>query len=263
VGSNILEIQEDRLNYTSGPWGTTTYFNARWYDPSVGRFVTEDSNGGTRDAPISLNRYIYANDNPERYVDPTGHAAENFLTWLLTGTFFQDSGHEAELGNVVADWSVIALQAGIALVWKSDITKAATSLLFGAGGLLTGEGTGLVTAIASGDPLTTVKDGLQTAGDAIGVFVGGLSFWDKAGFVAPVGLNWGGDVLSEGDLAAAGDYLGYAAAGLDTTKLAFDMLSVYGSNVHQYVSTHPSDPTTTWVVTGAGAVNSNTGRVLF
>ena len=42
------------------------YFNARWYDPNLGRFTTED--------PIKsgLNWYVYANNNPLRFVDPTG-----------------------------------------------------------------------------------------------------------------------------------------------------------------------------------------------
>ena len=42
------------------------YYNARWYDPQIGRFTTED--------PIrsGLNWYIYANNNPLKFVDPTG-----------------------------------------------------------------------------------------------------------------------------------------------------------------------------------------------
>ncbi len=42
------------------------YYNARWYDLNLGRFTTED--------PISdgLNWYAYANNNPLRFVDPTG-----------------------------------------------------------------------------------------------------------------------------------------------------------------------------------------------
>ena len=42
------------------------YYNARWYDPNLGRFTTEDP---IRDG---LNWYIYANNNPLRFVDPTG-----------------------------------------------------------------------------------------------------------------------------------------------------------------------------------------------
>jgi len=35
--------------------------------------MTEDTQIGTLSVPLSLNRYIYALDNPMRYVDPTGH----------------------------------------------------------------------------------------------------------------------------------------------------------------------------------------------
>ena len=49
------------------------YFGARWYDPSVGRFVTEDSYPGSQSDPMSLNRYVYARDNPESVADLTGH----------------------------------------------------------------------------------------------------------------------------------------------------------------------------------------------
>ena len=41
--------------------------------PSVGRFVTEDSYPGSQSDPMSLNRYVYARDNPESVADLTGH----------------------------------------------------------------------------------------------------------------------------------------------------------------------------------------------
>ena len=42
------------------------YFNARWYDPQLGRFITED--------PIKdgINWYAYGSNNPLIYTDPTG-----------------------------------------------------------------------------------------------------------------------------------------------------------------------------------------------
>ena len=49
------------------------YFDARYYDPSTGRFVTEDTYQGSLDDPATLNRYVYASDDPMRYTDPTGH----------------------------------------------------------------------------------------------------------------------------------------------------------------------------------------------
>ncbi|QSX06731.1 hypothetical protein JYG23_04605 [Sedimentibacter sp. zth1] len=52
------------------------YMNARWYNPNVGRFMTEDTYRGNISNPQSLNQYAYALNNPVNYVDPTGHLAE-------------------------------------------------------------------------------------------------------------------------------------------------------------------------------------------
>ena len=53
------------------------YEGARYYDPTTGRFTIQDSITGVQQDPMTLNRYIYARDNPERYVDPTGHSMAN------------------------------------------------------------------------------------------------------------------------------------------------------------------------------------------
>lgn len=58
------------------------YFNARWYDPELGRFVEEDSYQGDINDPLTLNRYAYAGGNPLLYVDPTGHSFEEWMGWL-------------------------------------------------------------------------------------------------------------------------------------------------------------------------------------
>ncbi|MFP4365424.1 MAG: RHS repeat-associated core domain-containing protein [Spirochaetia bacterium] len=42
------------------------YFNARWYHPGTGRFITEDP------ARDGLNWFVYCSQNPLIYVDPTG-----------------------------------------------------------------------------------------------------------------------------------------------------------------------------------------------
>ena len=46
------------------------YMQARYYDPVIGRFYSNDPIG-FRDVH-SFNRYAYANNNPYKYVDPTG-----------------------------------------------------------------------------------------------------------------------------------------------------------------------------------------------
>ncbi len=49
------------------------YYNSRWYDPDLGRFVTEDSYAGDPNDPQELNRYAYGKGNPLKYIDPDGH----------------------------------------------------------------------------------------------------------------------------------------------------------------------------------------------
>jgi RHS repeat-associated protein len=48
------------------------YDNARFYDPSTGKFLTADPVGGGKSDPQSLNAYAYARDNPLAIVDPSG-----------------------------------------------------------------------------------------------------------------------------------------------------------------------------------------------
>ncbi|NLW48759.1 MAG: peptidoglycan DD-metalloendopeptidase family protein [Firmicutes bacterium] len=60
------------------------YFNARWYDQEIGRFISED--------PIKdgLNWYTYAVNNPLRYIDPSGLAYEDFEREAQTSSIWGD-----------------------------------------------------------------------------------------------------------------------------------------------------------------------------
>jgi RHS repeat-associated protein len=51
------------------------YLRARYYDPTIGRFISEDSYEGSVTNPLSLNQYTYTFNNPLIYVDPSGHNA--------------------------------------------------------------------------------------------------------------------------------------------------------------------------------------------
>ena len=50
-------------------------YSARWYSPNYGRFITEDTFFGW--IALSLNKYSYVHNNPIKYIDPTGNAAED------------------------------------------------------------------------------------------------------------------------------------------------------------------------------------------
>ena len=63
----------------------TIYLRARYYDPTIGRFITEDSvcgisnempNGQEIIDVLSLNLYTYTSNNPILFIDPSGHVIE-------------------------------------------------------------------------------------------------------------------------------------------------------------------------------------------
>ena len=49
------------------------YYEARYYDPSLGRFISADTIVPRPRDPQEFNRYSYAGNNPLIYTDPTGH----------------------------------------------------------------------------------------------------------------------------------------------------------------------------------------------
>ncbi len=54
-------------------------YDARMYDPVVGRFISPDNVIPDQYNPQSLNRYSYCRNNPLIYTDPTGHVDEYVL----------------------------------------------------------------------------------------------------------------------------------------------------------------------------------------
>jgi len=59
-----------------------SYARARYFDSSIGRFISQDTYEGQLDNPLSLNLYTYVHNNPLIYTDPTGHKI-----WFVHGTF--------------------------------------------------------------------------------------------------------------------------------------------------------------------------------
>ena|GEM_PF-3132555 len=63
----IRDLGDDRLYF----------FKARYYDATIGKFVQPDPFAPVVGKPPSLNRYAYADNNPLRYRDSTGHYTES------------------------------------------------------------------------------------------------------------------------------------------------------------------------------------------
>jgi RHS repeat-associated protein len=64
-------------DYTDPSTGLV-YMNARWYDPAVGSFVSNDTSNDATPIPFTVdgNPYAYADGNPVTRTDPTGHQIE-------------------------------------------------------------------------------------------------------------------------------------------------------------------------------------------
>ncbi|KAF1083693.1 tRNA(Glu)-specific nuclease WapA precursor [Sporotomaculum syntrophicum] len=76
---NILSQQEQLpqpLKYAGEYYDDESglyYLRARYYDPTVGRFISKDSDEGEINNPLSLNLYTYCENDPVNNVDPSGH----------------------------------------------------------------------------------------------------------------------------------------------------------------------------------------------
>ena len=81
------------------------FYNARYYDPEIGRFISPDSLIQAHADPQTLNRYSYVRNSPIGYSDPSGHF---FFIPILIG---------ALMGA--------ALNAGVAAITGGDIGRAA------------------------------------------------------------------------------------------------------------------------------------------
>jgi RHS repeat-associated protein len=92
------------------------FYNSRYYDPVLGRFVQPDTIVPDPANPQSLNRYSYVLNNALRYVDPTGHADEVGETGTM---WYQKIANRA----TPADWLTVDQQ-----LYFQAHTRQATAL---------------------------------------------------------------------------------------------------------------------------------------
>jgi len=89
-----IETPKDDVGYTGHKFDTDlglSYMQARYYDPVIGRFYSNDPLG-YRDM-YSFNRYTYGNNNPYKYIDPNGLNSSDILSgfqhwgemWVIAG----------------------------------------------------------------------------------------------------------------------------------------------------------------------------------
>jgi RHS repeat-associated protein len=131
--TSLLTLQSDHdLNL---------YYNrARYLDVNRGRFWSQDSFEGDNEEPLSLNKYLYANANPNNNADPTGLstvsiATASVLSNSLAGisTFrlsnFITQNVTAALSQISTPFSDLSLSIGINVA-RNKLTNMACKTLF-------------------------------------------------------------------------------------------------------------------------------------
>ncbi len=69
---------------------------ARWYDSDLGRWISPDSIVPQPGNPQTLNRFAYVNNNPLKFVDPTGHFVQCSAADNAQGYICPDDGYSID-----------------------------------------------------------------------------------------------------------------------------------------------------------------------
>ena len=98
------------------------YYNARYYDPQIGRFISADTVVQNPANPQTLNRYSYCINNPLKYIDPSGH--DQVITTIGddvyeirdgNGNFLGTASGIDDLSNKMAEYSTTSRDVDLPL----------------------------------------------------------------------------------------------------------------------------------------------------
>ncbi len=89
------------------------FYQARYYDAQLGRFISPDTLVQAPSDPQTLNRYAYVRGNPTNRTDPTGHWS--FRKWFRS-LFSPKAMIERAVPTTVAIGSTLALQSDTAAI---------------------------------------------------------------------------------------------------------------------------------------------------
>jgi RHS repeat-associated protein len=97
------QYHENGLTQSEG----LSYYNARWYDAKLGRFLSADTVVPGPTNPQAFNRYSYVFNNPLRFTDPTGHEPVDFCNGnrlCLAAFFLLHSDNMNNQNGLQANW---------------------------------------------------------------------------------------------------------------------------------------------------------------
>ncbi|MBI4760291.1 MAG: AHH domain-containing protein [Chloroflexi bacterium] len=148
------------------------FYNARWYDPSLGRFAQADTIVPVQSQGVQAwDRYAYANNNPIRNTDPTGHWIESVVDIAFIAYDIYDISQNGL--NWENGLSLAADVAGLALPFVTGgglLVRAATHADDVAKAINTADNiidtaNAIDNAIDAGNAADNLADGIKLAND--------------------------------------------------------------------------------------------------
>lgn len=147
----------------------TYYLRDRYYDPTTGRFLSQDPLEGNDLSPISLPRYLYANDDPANIIDPTGDEGELLETQTV-------SIGQAQVGSTEAGATLKTYQASSSILrqldeieqLKNGIAVGGGTYTFGLNALRMGAAPIIARGLAATVLASTIGSIFQGGGNSVG-----------------------------------------------------------------------------------------------
>jgi len=209
-------------------------YNARLYDPVLGRFISPDSIVPDPGDPQALNRYSYCLNNPLIYVDPSGEQIVEWLAYLIgalaMGAF--SGAVEAHMNdqNIFAGALIGAAIAGVAFGAGYGVMQGVTALL-----------TPTVLVAGNAGAVGAAAVATTSIGEYIGAIAGAFAGGATAG-----GLN---AAVQGGNIWQGALYGGLASAAFS----GFVLWAVELNSLVKGSAGNVSNPDTSMMVAGEGA----------
>ena len=165
VEQNVDDADNNAFRYCGEYYDSesgTIYLRARYYDPTIGRFISRDSVTGENTDPLSLNLYTYCHNNPIIGTDPSGHIPR----WLK---------------------NTLKVAAGVAVIGGLAVATAVTG---GAAAVVAGAAlSGAIAGGASGAVIGTIGGAIENGWDgAVDGFLSGAIIGGATGALSS-GVN--------------------------------------------------------------------------
>jgi RHS repeat-associated protein len=231
-GDTFLDVgsKNVKFKYTGQEKDDSTglyFYQARYYDAFLGRFIQADTIVPDPLDPQALNRYSYVLNNPILYTDPSGHfsfvafaigAAISAITTAVQG---------GSIGDIFTSAIIGGAAAGVGFDAFSYVSKAAEVSVNAVGaGIIGGIAGGAVGGL-------TAAVGYKAAGYDVdigkGVGLGALAGGLTGGIGRIEGIPWAADILASG---LVGGGVSELAGGDFATGFAF--AAVTSASFHAY-----------------------------